>query len=115
MAKTVIDGRAVQVALRVGDLFGSVAYVLAIDLAHRLDRCFLLHTRGGAGRLRLIDEVIKAGELSQTILPAELVELPHTVRAIANDVARAHIDLSGRGIERRALQVFLCKWRVWKR
>ena len=65
----------------------------------------LLLALGRVGRQALIDEIVVAGQLTQAVLAAKLVEARHAVLAIANEVERGDVDLPGGRVEARQLDV----------
>src|SRR2546422_11328346 len=92
MAEAVIDRFATRVELGEGDHLGTVAAVLPVHLSQRPNELRLLRSVVRGLREPPVNEVIKARELAQSVLTAELVEARDAAFAIANQVEGCHID-----------------------
>ena len=105
MAKTIVDGRAVGIQLRIGDRLGSIANMLPINFPQQLHQVFLLLALGRTLGQMLVDEIVEAGQLPQAILAAKLVEAGDTALAIADQVERRDVDLLRLALQPPDLQV----------
>src|SRR5579862_1760525 len=112
MAQAVVDLGVIGISLGVRDYFGCVADMLPVHLAKNLDGLFLVKASRRIGGERVIDEVIEAGELAQTVLAPELVEARDAVLAVANYVERDDVDLPGRRVETGEFEVLQERRRV---
>ncbi len=72
----------------------------------------LLLVGSGIGWEALVHEVVVAGQLTQAILPPKLIETWHAMLAVTNQIERRNIDLPGRSIEPRQMNVLHELWMV---
>src|SRR5690242_5602370 len=79
--------------------------MLSVNFAECSYQILLLLVFRRTGSRVFIDEIVKARELPQTILPPELIESWHAALAVADQVQGDDVDLLRLGVEARNFQV----------
>ena len=77
----------------------------AVDLTHDVNQACLLEPLRARYRQGVIDKIIEARQLSQSILPPKFVEAWYPMFAIANEIERRDIDFLGLAAQSRQMQI----------
>src|SRR5215475_7870546 len=115
VAETIIDWRPVFIDLGICDDLRGIANVSSVDLPQFCHDLLLLLVGIGCRIKMLIDEVVIAGELPQTILTAKFIETRNPMLTIANDVQGSKVNLFGGCIQSRQQDVLHKLWMVMQR
>src|SRR5712692_1940553 len=108
VTEAIIERVVLFIDLRGSDDFCCVTLMLTINLPDRLHQLALVSYRRPFWQ-GLVDEIIKAGELPQSNLPAEFVETRQAMFAVANNIKRSQVYFC---IETRAKIQVLDKLRM---